>query len=783
MRRILAVGILCVMGLILLVPAHAADRIALVIGNAKYAHAPKLKNPVNDARAIADKLKQVGFRVVMGIDLEVDDLRAKILEFSRQIEKADVALLYYAGHAVQVDGRNLIIPIDANIKNEADLDFQSIPLNLILRQMERRNRTNLVFLDACRDNPFAKDLARSMGSRSLGLGRGLARVSSGLGTLIAFATQPGNVAYDGDPKAKHSPFTSALLEYIAIPGHDINTLLIKVRQKVIAMTNGKQVPWENSSLTGAFYFLTEQAQKAASAPQPSNPKTGSSGASDPRASNQQKLAQATPAPKTAAPNAIASQIELEFWRSVRDSKNRELIGAYLKRYPNGSFADLAKLKLKLLQPPPEPTSTLSKDKGSAPKAPGDKPKTAQEPQGQTDAQKLKVAIEAIDRKDYLAAIEKILPLAEKGNRDAQFRLGILYTNWKSTERNYKLAERWLLKAAKAGHTGAQNSLGYFYHIGRTGSSDYAKAIKWFSKAAWSGNPHAQFNLAVMYQRGHGVPKDHSKAAKWFREAFKGFNVKAKEGDSDAKRFLGLMLAGGHGTKRNETKAIGWFRKAAKQGDNRAQYSLGIMYRDGKGIPQDKAEAIKWFRKAAEQNNISAQYMLGHMYSRGNGVEKNYKIAVQWYRRAAEQGSPRAQHNLGSMYSNGQGVTKDLSVAVNWFRKAAEQGVARSQTALGLSYKHGWGVPIDYSKAMQWYRKAIRQGYPNAMHLLGTMYLDGTGVKADKIKAYMWYKVAADVGNKKLSEAFERSWRWLTASERREVITLAEQCKKKKYKGC
>ena len=251
------IGALVYFGLI--ASASAERRVALVIGNSDYEHTATLKNPINDAIDMAAKLNQLGFKVIRGLNLDYMDLQDKMRRFTNEIERADVALFFYAGHGLQVEGRNYLIPVSASLNNESDVDFQTVPLNLILRQMARQKRTNLVFLDACRNNPLANAFARKMRSasktRSTGstaVGRGLARVESGLGMLISYATSPGDVALDGD--GRNSPYTTALLQHMETPGVNINDLMISVRQDVLKSSRGQQIPWENSSLLGHFYF-------------------------------------------------------------------------------------------------------------------------------------------------------------------------------------------------------------------------------------------------------------------------------------------------------------------------------------------------------------------------------------------------------------------------------------------------------------------------------------------------------------------------------------------------
>jgi tetratricopeptide (TPR) repeat protein len=223
-------------------------RVALVIGNGKYQHAAQLPNPPNDAADIANALRKLGFDVVEGRDLGKREMEDKIREFGRKLDKADLALLFYAGHGMQVAGRNYLVPVDAKLERAGDLSLDTIEVGQILAQMEAEKRVNLVFLDACRDNPLARSFSRSLGTRSTSVGSGLAAIQSAVGTLIAYATQPENVALDGD--GRNSPFTAALLKHMATPSLEISALMKRVRADVIAATHEKQVPWDHSSLVG-----------------------------------------------------------------------------------------------------------------------------------------------------------------------------------------------------------------------------------------------------------------------------------------------------------------------------------------------------------------------------------------------------------------------------------------------------------------------------------------------------------------------------------------------------
>jgi hypothetical protein len=241
-------------------PAAAEKRIALVVGNSAYQNITRLDNPKNDATLMADTLSSLGFTLIGGraqLDLDKPALDTSVQNFGRQIQGADVALFYYAGHGVQVSGSNYLVPVGANPTREADVDFQMVDVNLVLRQMQGSGtRLNMVILDACRNNPFgARGLRASDG--------GLAQMRAPEGTLISYATQPGSVAQDGSDG--HSPYTKALAATVRLAGLDIFQTFNQVGLAVKRQTGGSQQPWVSSSpIDGTFYFVAPVA--AASSP-------------------------------------------------------------------------------------------------------------------------------------------------------------------------------------------------------------------------------------------------------------------------------------------------------------------------------------------------------------------------------------------------------------------------------------------------------------------------------------------------------------------------------------
>lgn len=241
-------------------PLLADAKVALVVGNAAYQHTTPLANPANDAQSMAAVLTRLGFKVTQGMDLDKQGLDRAVSEFAASLPGAKLAVFFYAGHGLQVNGQNYLVPVDAKLESPSALDFEAVRLDLVQRTMERETNTNILFLDACRDNPLSRNLARSMGTRSTDIGRGLAAQESGSGTLISFSTQPGNVALDGS--GPHSPFASALVKRLTEPGEDLSQILIGVRNDVMQATENRQVPWEHSALRSRVFFSEGEKQTA-----------------------------------------------------------------------------------------------------------------------------------------------------------------------------------------------------------------------------------------------------------------------------------------------------------------------------------------------------------------------------------------------------------------------------------------------------------------------------------------------------------------------------------------
>ena len=317
--------------------AHAEKRIALVIGNSSYRKVAPLGNPGKDARLMADTLRSIGFELIGGaaqIDLDKGQFDRVVQSFSGQLSGADVSLFYYAGHGVQVRNSNYLVPVDANPVREADVDFQMVDVALVLHQMEGAGtRLNLVILDACRNNPF--------GDRALrGGAQGLAQMQAPEGTLISYATQPGNVALNGD--SGHSPFTVALAATVQQPGLDLFQAFNEVGLAVKRSTGGAQQPWVSSSpIAGTFYF-----------------------------SGPSRMSEAAPQASTLGEAERA-------WNLIRDTQNVALLEDFAQHFSGSFYASLARARIDELRAKKvaeAPTSQPEAAIGIPPSMQGTKPR-------------------------------------------------------------------------------------------------------------------------------------------------------------------------------------------------------------------------------------------------------------------------------------------------------------------------------------------------------------------------------------------------------------------------
>ena len=376
-----------------------------------------------------------------------------------------------------------------------------------------------------------------------------------------------------------------------------------------------------------------------------------------------------PAPTHAQVDAT----ELSFWESVRDSDKPQELEAYLKAYPAGTFALLARLRIERLKDAGGSEASQVDPTASLPPL-HDCDRLAADPE---DNNKVAdgVEFEGVVPEQAADACRSAIA-SYPGTARFEFQLGraLLIVG------SHLQAFEQFKKAADKGYASAMAYLGIMYQSGDGIAQDYKLAAEWYHKAAEKGDAFAMTRLGLAYEKGEGVAQDYTQAFEWYH------------------------------------KATEWYRKAADKGEALAMTNLGDMYEEGRFVPQDDKEAFEWYRKAANKGHIGAMYRLGDMYKEGRGVAQDdrqavewYRKATEWYRKAANKGNIGAMANLGDMYKEGRGVAQDDRQAVEWYRKAAEKGNARAMRILGDMYKEGRGVAQDDNQAVEWYGKAAEKG--------------------------------------------------------------------------
>ncbi len=745
-------------------PPETVQRVALVIGNGRYQHLDQLANPANDARAVAATLWDLGFEVIEVIDADLGQTLAAMTTFAGRLRPGMEALFYYAGHAVQWKGANFLLPVSARVRSNADLLNQAIDAGAVVRIMDRAGaRLNIVILDSCRNNPFPGGVTE--GSSGLAEMRG-----ESAEMLIGYATAPGTVASDGD--GRHSPYTAALLKYLEQPGLEVGTLFRRVRAEVRQTTEGEQIPWVSSSLEGEFYFRPADQPAIQLAALGDSP---------------------TDTLGMLPPSAV---VELAYWQSIKDSHDPAALGAFVERYPDGNFADLARRRLVELRALAAGTGAASLPQATAEPLPpgasaelesyvgvGPVPVDLALPAG-ANASRLRVRLDQLPGNGELTlGADEVLVSGDRltagmlgqlrfqphlGSRGAQDRLRYTVLDGAAEVGHGDLAitaslhpcdvlgghphdphrvsngVRIELVDAPAAIAACRRAVEQFpgvprfaEELGRSyrSAGDYQQAMIWHRRAAAAGYSAAEVSIGKMYRDGLGVPVDDALALRWYRQA-------AAQDDSWAWVSLGIMARDGRGVPQDYAEAMRWFQRAAAAGDDWAYTNIGRMYVDGLGVSRDVDQAVAWFKRAADMGDLLAEITLGRMYRDGEGVAQDYGQAVRWYRAAAGQGFAHAEARLGKLYETGEGVPEDYAEALKWYQRAAAQGEVWSHRYLGRLYEAGLGVPQDDRQAVHWYRIAAEQGNAWAERDMGRMYEAGRGVERDLAEAAIWYARAA-----------------------------------------
>lgn len=532
--------------------AGAEQRVALVVGNATYAES-RLKNPRNDALLMARALSATGFDVMTVMDGNAEDMRQAISEFGSKLQQPGaVALFYYAGHGVQIDGDNYLIPLGARISDASDVTEFGVPLQSVMRTMARSGtRLNIVIMDACRDNPFAA------GGWSAAV-TGLASVVAPADTIIAYATGPGQLAEDG--VGPNSPYTAALASEMLAVGATLEDVFRATRRHVLERTGNRQTPWEHSSLISQFSFLPKVL--TATAAEPSLPDL--------------RLA------------------EIEAWETIKATADPDMLRAHMQKYPSGLFAELAGMRLAKL----EAVRTLTPWSWVVTSGLDVAERRAAADVVYARALALDGATGSHD--DLKAALKLFSEAAADGHAGAMYRVGRAYDKARGVAKDLLAAARWYERAAEAGDAAAMAALGTMHEFGEGAAPDLAEALRLYRSAADRGDASGMTSLAFLYGEGKGVARNTSEARRLYSAA-------AALNHPRAIYNLALMELRGVGARADVQRARVLLEQASDLGHASATLELARQHDLGRWGVRSPARAAELALKAVQSGHKDGRF--------------------------------------------------------------------------------------------------------------------------------------------------------------------------------
>ena len=563
------------------------QRVALVIGEGAYQSAPALANPPNDAHDIAQTLRTLGFDVILRVDVDQAQMTSAIADFGARAEHADLALFYYGGHGLQLQEHNYLAPVDTVLRSAADIAKHMIPLDSVIAAMAKSPGQRLIFLDACRENPLKRGDAVPAPA-------GLARVGEAANFMIAFATQPDAVAFDG--AGRNSPFAQALLAHLTAAGVDLSNTMIAVRRDVISATGGEQVPWENSSLTRQVYLAGQGAPDASpeaalwrlAAPERDAALLAiylQRYPAGPHAADVRALLKTA---ATSAPKPRDRSAEEEIWRLALSSREPALVELYRARFPEGAHArDAEDLAEKLAE-----AQSSASDPGVLCDRLATHPNDATASAPGVDLATLKVnAPTAIDACQNALAASPGAAHYQALLARAHFAAG-----------QFDQAVKLYRAAAAAGDARAMVSLGRLEETGDHVPKNVAGAYALYEKAAERGSPDGAINVAVALTEGRVMPKDLARAYALLKAA-------ADAGSAIATFDLGKFAEAGLGGKSDDALAL--FRRAAALGEPNGYRAAAVLLDEGRhALKNPDGAADELLRAVAADSGLAINELTG-----------------------------------------------------------------------------------------------------------------------------------------------------------------------------
>ncbi len=730
-------------------PALAADRhVALVLGEADYATLPKLENTINDATAVRDSLTRIGFEVYFGENLSRIDTEELLKRYYRAADGASVALFYYAGHGIQLGGANYIVPVDAKLTALTDIQLQAMNVDDVLQYLRAHTSAQLIFLDACRSNPapgrkyWVVDAVKTADQA-----QGLAGERPNVGSLIAYATAPGDVAYDGS--GANSPFTSAFVSHVGLPNQEIRQMLDRVRRDVIAATEGKQVPWETLSLVDDIYLVHAPLPPSA-----------------------QALTQ------VAIPAADApAQLGIPLPRASTDAPLRIVVD----QLPDKGRLMVGDKSLKAADAMgPEAFQTLTYDpSGLKPGATTVMSYAVSDPYGQVsrgvvainvvppssassdaaDAAKSAQA-EALDGyRKYVVGLDGLQRTVKIGVGPAPLTL-TAFDSPAGSAADVSIARApdhgllWLgNRSLTVGTRVALADLGAIAFEPKIGSD--AQQPDSFSLAL-VGDVPATAQIAIKpdvdsCDEEAGAPFDLQgvTAGKLPNEIDAAKAIAACQTAVAAYPNVGRFrfeLGRGYLAASDLDKAKQALNDAAQRKHLRATAALAGLEQLGAFGPANAQKAAQLYASCSAAGDVYCVFAYGKQKFYGDGTAKDQRAGLELMIRAAELGHTFAMNELGFVFTNGKNVPADVERGLTYYQAGADRNDIYSLNDLGLVYWRGNGRPVDLEKARDFFQRAADGGQPYAPTNLGTFYRDGLGVPKDIDQAKTWFELGAKRGD-------------------------------------
>ena len=604
------------------VSAQDEKRYALVVGNADYAIGA-LRNPVNDARSMAAILLETGFATTLVENATGAQLETAVQEFLGKVPEGAVGLFYYAGHAFQREGRNYLLPVDTEQGSIDEILAKSTSASDLVERFHADGIDFGIFiLDACRNNPFVEDASE--------VGRGLASMESDSGeTIVGFATQAGEVAYDGT--GPNSPYTGALVTEIDKQDRDILDVFRSVRRSVRIWTNGQQRPFISASIERDFVFRTSKSTAAA-----------------PVEIGELTIETVRPVVEELWWNAIAGSKVADDFRSFAahfpdSAKVADARGIALSLEGQGNVVrglSLAQFTLDPEYRAPEGLSAVVTDCDVSGGDPDDPRRItdgvpwglvnarlairdcaaglADDPSNPRLLHQMGRVLDILDRNDEA---EQFYRLAGSADYSASLvNLGFMYVSAKGRDRDYGAAMKLYRRAADLGNLRARTNIGEMFALGWSVEKNRDEAALWYKLAAQNGWPNALDTLANMYRdgkddTGRGPDRD-------LNEAVRLYKVAAELGNTNAMGNLGALYLSEDLGEPDVNRGVDWLTRASELGNRFAPFNLGRIYRDGKIVGRDFDLALSLFERSADLGFAPARIAIGRMYESGNGVEKS-----------------------------------------------------------------------------------------------------------------------------------------------------------------